>query len=246
MAKADKKSITKKASKKKTKKSTPSAKSAPKSESSPQVAEKKEAKAKPKVEPWQLICPRNNWRSPIPYSRSSNTLLIEIASRLDLVHTVDPENQKMYLDLPVKDLPKPAGKRAGKNGWLTENFHLSEFHCKDGTRVPTWGVPRFQKLCESVLEPIRNSPLLEGGKIVVTSGYRHRAYNASIGGAQFSQHIECTAADIYCPELEQKYGSRRMVQILVQVARSTKATGIGTSYDNFVHVDIRPGSRVEW
>lgn len=233
MAKADKKAITKKAASKKSK-------------AKPKASEKPKAQAKPKEPTWRLICPRNNWRNPIPYPRSANALLLEIASRLGLVHTVDPENQKMFLDLPSKDLPKPKGRRAGKNGWLTENFHLSEFDCKDGTKVPSWGVPRFKQLAETVLEPIRNSPLLEGGKLIVTSAYRHRAYNASIGGAKFSQHIECTAADIYCPELEQKYGPRGMVQKLVQLARGTKATGIGTSYHNFVHVDIRPGSRVEW
>lgn len=58
-------------------------------------------------------------------------------------------------------------------------------------------------LCEKVLDPIRN---IYGSPIKVNSGYRCKAVNACIKGAEKSQHLYGQAADITCgsPELNKK------------------------------------------
>src|SRR3990167_10988390 len=68
---------------------------------------------------------------------------------------------------------------------LSAHFTLPEFFCHDGTPVPRVALPALERLCRDVLEPVR----AEFGSCTVLSGYRHRAYNASIGGAPQSQHI---------------------------------------------------------
>lgn len=70
-------------------------------------------------------------------------------------------------------------------GQLTENFHISEFNCHDGTPVPAYMEDDLRALCQRVLEPLR----AEYGPAVINSGYRPTAYNASIGGEPNSFHI---------------------------------------------------------
>jgi uncharacterized protein YcbK (DUF882 family) len=68
---------------------------------------------------------------------------------------------------------------------LSKHFVVEEFDCKDGTPVPRGAEPALVELCEYMLEPLRK----KYGSCTVNSGYRHTAYNRSIGGALFSQHI---------------------------------------------------------
>lgn len=68
---------------------------------------------------------------------------------------------------------------------LSPHFTIEEFDCRDGTRVPLAAIPALRELCEHVLEPMRK----KYGPCRVLSGHRHEAYNRSIGGATFSQHI---------------------------------------------------------
>jgi len=86
---------------------------------------------------------------------------------------------------------------------LSEHFTLTELtRSQVAARLgidntPTSDVVEQLKLmCELVLEPIRTAI---GRPIVVTSGYRSRELNRRIGGAQLSDHIKGTAADIECP-----------------------------------------------
>ncbi|MBA3583418.1 MAG: hypothetical protein H0W36_02615 [Gemmatimonadetes bacterium] len=68
---------------------------------------------------------------------------------------------------------------------LSEHFYVDEFDTHDGTPVPASAIPALRELCVHMLEPLR----AKYGPVKVVSGYRHRAYNARIGGAKFSQHI---------------------------------------------------------
>jgi len=68
---------------------------------------------------------------------------------------------------------------------LSPNFTIEEFDCHDGTKVPSSAIPALEELCMFVLEPLRK----KYGPCKVMSGYRTRAYNVSIGGARYSQHI---------------------------------------------------------
>jgi len=75
-------------------------------------------------------------------------------------------------------------RREKREGQLSEHFHVSEFACKDGTPVPREAYDALRSLCVNYLEPLRS----KFGRAGVTSGYRHAAYNARIGGASLSYH----------------------------------------------------------
>jgi len=90
-------------------------------------------------------------------------------------------------------------KREAQVGQMSPNFHVREFACKDGSRVPEYAYPALRQLCQTYLEPLRE----RFGAIHVTSGFRHQAYNARIGGASLSLHRyelhrDAVAADVVC------------------------------------------------
>lgn len=102
----------------------------------------------------------------------------------------------------------------------------------------------LERLCRAVLEPIREA---WGGPVVVVSGYRTPAYNAAIGGAERSQHCQCTAADVR-PEggREEFERFRTLVVGMVERGQLPDVGGLGT-YPAWVHVDIRgqrPGGHI--
>jgi len=85
---------------------------------------------------------------------------------------------------------------------LTQNFSLEEMiasstaKAKKIDNTPNNEVKaNLKKLCEEVLQPIRNK---YGRAITVTSGYRSPKLNAAIGGVKNSQHLLGQAADIKC------------------------------------------------
>ena len=85
---------------------------------------------------------------------------------------------------------------------LTEHFTLEEFE-RSATaarlhidnRVPAELVPNLKRLCELVLEPLREH-FQEA--VYVTSGYRCPQLNNAVGGVHNSQHMRGEAVDI-CP-----------------------------------------------
>ena len=101
----------------------------------------------------------------------------------------------------ARDLLRGAGiDVALQAGDLTPNFSVWEFACGDGTPVPQAAIGALRRLCEQVLQPMRN----RFGTCHVTSGYRTRPYNDQIGGAANSYHIyddhvaeHAAAADVY-------------------------------------------------
>ncbi len=128
--------------------------------------------------------------------------------------------------------------RAEDGSELSPHFALAEFACKDGTTVPKASVPALQRLCREVLEPLRE----QFGPCTVMSGYRHKAYNARIGGARFSQHIYdlhpgSVAADLIF--------SRGRPADWAEAAEPLTASGGLGRYPGFVHVDNRPG-KARW
>ena len=143
------------------------------------------------------------------------------------------ERAKARLELMRKE-----NREAVSTGQLSEHFNVREFDCKDGTKVPVVAIPALRRLCLEQLEPMR----AKYGACTVHSGYRHRAYNASIGGAQFSQHIYddgpgSVAADVSFP--------RGRPQDWSATARANGAGGVGTyTRSNFTHVDNGP--RRDW
>jgi hypothetical protein len=79
--------------------------------------------------------------------------------------------------------PKPAPPTNGRTQ-VSPHFNVAEFDCHDGRKVPLVAEAAVARLCVQFLEPLR----AKFGPCQVMSGYRHKAYNASIGGALHSQH----------------------------------------------------------
>lgn len=78
---------------------------------------------------------------------------------------------------------------------LTENFHLSEFDCKDGTPVPGEYVANCYYIAVQ-LEKIRRR--LGHIPLTISSGYRTSKHNKAVGGVKNSLHLTARAADICC------------------------------------------------
>lgn len=136
----------------------------------------------------------------------------------------------------------------GERKRLSTHFWLDEFDCHDGTRVPDEAIPALRELCVHVLEPMR----AKYGRCTVLSGYRHRAYNARIGGARYSQHIYdlgpgSVAADVrFAKGNPTKWarGARWRFNSLQRWKRNRRG-GVGRYVrSNFVHVDNGP--RRDW
>jgi zinc D-Ala-D-Ala carboxypeptidase len=86
---------------------------------------------------------------------------------------------------------------------LSKNFSLAEFFVTNTGLVnfPStlqkfemiyWNLKRTTRL---ILQPVRN----HWGQVIVTSGYRNPEVNFSVGGEQYSQHLEGEACDFIVP-----------------------------------------------
>ena len=111
---------------------------------------------------------------------------------------------------------------------VSENFHLREFECKDGSHQVVLHSELLQRL-----QDLRSSL---GRPVYITSGYRNREHNARVGGSPNSYHLRGMAADIRVPGVSS--------QDLAAAAREAGFRGIGI-YNSFVHVDVR-ANRAEW
>ena len=124
-------------------------------------------------------------------------------------------------------------------GQITPHFHLNEFRCHDGSHVPQRSQEAVKRLCRDFLEPMR----ARFGPCVVLSGYRHRAYNASIGGARHSQHIYDETPESVASDLRFARGTPKQWAAYAKGLRKKygKGGGVGTYIRaGFVHCDTRP------
>lgn len=115
---------------------------------------------------------------------------------------------------------------------LTENFHLSEFNCKDGRVVPDEYMDNVKLLAKN-LQVLRDEI---GEPIHVNSCYRPPDYNKKVGGKPASQHLTASAADITCKGLTPKQLHARIEKLIA--LGKMKQGGLGL-YPGFVHYDIR-------
>ena len=89
------------------------------------------------------------------------------------------------------------------NNWrerfLTKHFQGKEFFKPEWCGEPTgFDLEKARRLCAEILEPVRE----RWGAVLINSGKRSAAHNASVGGAKTSDHLylgECAAADIHLP-----------------------------------------------
>jgi zinc D-Ala-D-Ala carboxypeptidase len=114
-------------------------------------------------------------------------------------------------------------------GDLSSHFDSSEF------ADPTTGEATVNQRLVDLLENLRN---VVQKPIHVTSGYRSPSHNQAVGGAKDSQHCLGNAADITWDGIVMPQAKAWAEQV--------GFTGIGVYADGHLHVDVRPGQRVEW
>lgn len=112
--------------------------------------------------------------------------------------------------------------------YLSKNFQVKEFKCKDGSDkilIDSRLVELLQKIRDHFGKPVN-----------INSAYRTPTYNAKIGGAKDSQHMYGIAADIWLEGVTPK-----------QVYDYADSIGVGGCglYNTFTHVDVRSG-RARW
>lgn len=122
---------------------------------------------------------------------------------------------------------------------LSKNFTREEFDCKDGTQVPEKYIANATEVAKN-LEVLRaeiNEPVMITG-----SGYRTKAHNKKVGGAENSQHLTASAADINA----KNYSPKELAKVIERLIKQGKMKqgGIGV-YKGFVHYDIR-GTAARW
>lgn len=126
--------------------------------------------------------------------------------------------------------------------FVTAHFTMEEVACHDSTPYPEeWVQTRLIPLLNAA-EWIREQC---GFALHVSSAYRTEEYNRKInnglGGAKNSQHVQGRALD-----LQPINGSIKRLQAVAREARKQGLiTGIGF-YQDFVHVDTRPGAPATW
>ena len=121
---------------------------------------------------------------------------------------------------------------------ITKNFNLSEFLCRDGSKIPDNLLPNVVELAEN-LQVLRD---YLGVPLTINSAYRSPAYNSKIGGAKFSQHLEAKAADISTSKFTPEQVHAAILKLISE--GKMKQGGVGL-YNSWVHYDTR-GTAARW
>lgn len=113
----------------------------------------------------------------------------------------------------------------------SRNFYDYEFRCKcrqcAPKLVPDALIEILQDLRDHFDRPVK-----------VHSGHRCPEYNARVGGATGSKHMEAIAADVTVQHISPNEVQRYLL------SKYPDTLGIGR-YNTFTHVDVRPG-KARW
>ena len=116
------------------------------------------------------------------------------------------------------------------SAYLSPDFQVKEFACRDGS--------------DNVLINLRLVHILQrvrdhfGKPVVINSAYRTKDYNAKVGGAAASQHLNGAAADIAIKGVAPSAVADYAETLLPNTG------GIGR-YATFTHIDVREG-KARW
>lgn len=120
------------------------------------------------------------------------------------------------------------------------HFDRKEFSCKGGNCCGH-SAP-VAKALVIALEVLRGCV---GRPLTINSGFRCVTHNKSIGGAQRSQHIYGTAADVKTPK---GFSDKQFYDIACSLTNGDKLLfgGVGI-YNGRIHVDVRESEdQVNW
>ena len=118
------------------------------------------------------------------------------------------------------------------NFQLSENFNLQEFEC-------THPEHRHVKVDDELVNKLQELRTELGQALIITSAYRCPERNEQVGGAEQSQHLKGTAADVILNNLNYD------IKEIADKAKEIGFTGIGL-YNNFIHLDVREGRPAKW
>jgi uncharacterized protein YcbK (DUF882 family) len=117
-------------------------------------------------------------------------------------------------------------------------FKLSEFHSKDGVKVPEKYYCNVQELMNN-LDVLRDELKT---RIKINSGFRSVAHNKAVGGVSNSEHLYGKAADLNVLGVSTQKVKDTIEKLIS--AGKMKQGGVGL-YNTFVHYDIR-GKKSRW
>lgn len=110
-----------------------------------------------------------------------------------------------------------------KNRYVSKNFQVWEFACKDGTNKVLIDTDILD-----ILQKVRD----KFGIVDISSAYRTPSHNKNIGGASNSYHIYGKAVDFRC----RNYKAREILLFLEDLG----VKGIEMIDENYIHIDSRP------
>ncbi|HPF93330.1 MAG TPA: D-Ala-D-Ala carboxypeptidase family metallohydrolase [Tenuifilaceae bacterium] len=130
-------------------------------------------------------------------------------------------------------------EKIARNYKLSENFTLWEFIRSNradllGIMGEQYDIPEpyilnLKRLCENVLQPLRN----RYGTIHINSGYRSLALNIAIKGAKNSEHMQGKAADIVFADMKSGFEYIKKNLTFRQLINEHDFSWIHVSYDEF-------------
>lgn len=137
----------------------------------------------------------------------------------------EKEKQNEAIKIVSDDIIIRAYSKA-KNGneKLSENFKVKEFASTDGTD-PIFIAPELVEVLQKIRTHFKKS-------VTINSGFRTAARNKAVGGANYSQHLYGTAADIVVSGVSPK----QVAEYAEKLMPNTGGIGI---YSNFTHIDVR-------
>ena len=123
------------------------------------------------------------------------------------------------------------------SGRASDHFLWKEFYCPDAKMVPV------SDLTLNHVEKLEKLRLAFGKPLRVNSGYRSPSWNANVGGAERSMHLE------FATDLAPTGGiDAESLHLIYRLGKELGFSGIGR-YATFVHLDCREfigRTRAEW
>ncbi|MBR5879255.1 MAG: DUF882 domain-containing protein, partial [Akkermansia sp.] len=138
---------------------------------------------------------------------------------------IEPKGEK-----PVVEIYSYSLKKDGAT-YLTKNFQVKEFACTDGSD-PIFIARQLPMVCQYLRSRV-------GKSLTINSAYRTPAKNEAVGGAEHSQHLHGTAADIATPK---GWTPTQLALLAREIMPNWGGVGV---YNWGIHIDVRE-DRADW
>jgi hypothetical protein len=137
----------------------------------------------------------------------------------------EPKGEKPMVEVNVYSRAKEGEK------YVAKNFQVKEFACSDGSD-PVFIAQTLPMVCQYIRVRV-------GKSIKINSAYRTTEKNKAVGGAEYSQHLYGTAADLQTPA---GWTPAQLALIAREIMPDWGGVGI---YPWGIHVDVRD-TKADW